>query len=113
MVSAGEPLNPEVIEAFRGALGLEICDGYGQTETGQVTGNLVGEQVRDGSMGRPAAGFELGSSDGELQLRPASCPTFFTRYLDGEPSRASGGRRATSSPRTATATSGTRGGATT
>src|SRR5436190_9867374 len=39
MVSAGEPLNPEVIDAFRDALGTEISDGYGQTETGQVTGN--------------------------------------------------------------------------
>src|SRR4029078_183313 len=42
MVSAGEALNPEVIETFRDALGLDICDGYGQTETGQVSGNLVG-----------------------------------------------------------------------
>src|SRR5436190_13036382 len=53
MVSAGEPLNPEVIAAFRAALGLEIADGYGQTETGQVTGNLIGEPIHDGSMGRP------------------------------------------------------------
>ena len=85
MVSAGEPLNPEVIEAFREALGLDICDGYGQTETGQLTGNQVGEQVRDGSMGKPLPGFEVRISDGELQLHPPSCPTFFTRYLDGEP----------------------------
>jgi acetyl-CoA synthetase len=85
MVSAGEPLNPEVIEVFREALGLEICDGYGQTETGQVTGNLVGEQVRDGSMGKPLPGFQVRIADGELQLRRPSCPTFFSRYLDGEP----------------------------
>ena len=38
LVSAGEPLNPEVIEVFREALGLDIHDGYGQTETGQLTG---------------------------------------------------------------------------
>jgi acyl-coenzyme A synthetase/AMP-(fatty) acid ligase len=85
MVSAGEPLNPEVIEVFRGALGLDICDGYGQTETGQVTGNLVGEQVRDGSMGKPLPGLQVRVADGELQLRPPSCPTFFSRYLDAEP----------------------------
>src|SRR6476646_7783510 len=36
MVSAGEALNPEVIEVFRDGLGLDICDGYGQTETGHV-----------------------------------------------------------------------------
>ncbi|HEY7950739.1 MAG TPA: AMP-binding protein, partial [Solirubrobacterales bacterium] len=85
MVSAGEPLNPEVIEAFRAGLGLEICDGYGQTETGHVSGTLVGDEVRDGSMGRPLPGLEVRTLDGELQLRRASCPTFFSRYLDSEP----------------------------
>jgi acyl-coenzyme A synthetase/AMP-(fatty) acid ligase len=84
MVSAGEALNPEVIEAFRDALGLDICDGYGQTETGQVSGNLVGDEVRDGSMGRPLPGFEVRIIDGELEVRRESCPTFFSRYLDGE-----------------------------
>jgi acyl-coenzyme A synthetase/AMP-(fatty) acid ligase len=84
MVSAGEPLNPEVIEAFRAALGLEIADGYGQTETGQVTGNLEGEPVRDGSMGRPLPGIETRIADGELQIRVSTCPTFFSRYLDSE-----------------------------
>jgi acyl-coenzyme A synthetase/AMP-(fatty) acid ligase len=85
MVSAGEALNPEVIAAFREALGLAICDGYGQTETGHVSGNLVGEEVRDGSMGRPLPGFAVRIEEGELQVRRESCPTFFSRYLDGEP----------------------------
>jgi acetyl-CoA synthetase len=85
MVSAGEALNPEVIEIFRDAVGLEICDGYGQTETGHVTGSLVGEEVRYGSMGRPLPGFEVRIVDGELQVKRASCPTFFSRYLDAEP----------------------------
>ena len=73
-----------MLEAFRGALGLDICDGYGQTETGQVSGNLVGDEVRDGSMGRPLPGFEVRIVDGELEVRRESCPTFFSRYLDGE-----------------------------
>jgi acetyl-CoA synthetase len=85
MVSAGEPLNPEVIEVFRDATGLQIADGYGQTETGQVTGHRPGEGVRPGSMGRPLPGFEVRIEDGELRLRRDSCPTFFARYLDGEP----------------------------
>ena len=90
MVSAGEALNPEVIEAFREAVGLDIHDGYGQTETGHLTGNLADEPIRPGSMGRPLPGFELrvaGDSDAgaELQVRIASCPTFFSRYLDQEP----------------------------
>ena len=83
MVSAGEPLNPEVIAAFREETGLEVADGYGQTETGQVTGNLAREAVRPGSMGRPLPGFETRVREGELELRAPSCPTFFTGYLDG------------------------------
>ena len=84
MVSAGEPLDPETIAAFREATGLEPADGYGQTETGHVSGNLVGDPVRDGSMGRPLPGIETRIVEGELQLRAASSPTFFSRYLDGE-----------------------------
>jgi acyl-coenzyme A synthetase/AMP-(fatty) acid ligase len=84
MVSAGEPLDPETIGAWREATGLEPADGYGQTETGQVTANLVGDPVRLGSMGKPLPGIEVRISDGELQLRAASSPTFFSHYLDGE-----------------------------
>jgi acyl-coenzyme A synthetase/AMP-(fatty) acid ligase len=84
LVSAGEPLDPETIAAFREATGLEPADGYGQTETGHVTANLVGEPVRQGSMGKPLPGFETRIVEGELQLRAASSPTFFSRYLDGE-----------------------------
>jgi acetyl-CoA synthetase len=84
MVSAGEPLDPETIAAFREATGLEPADGYGQTETGQVTANLVAEPVRLGSMGRTLPGMETRIVEGELQLRATSSPTFFSRYLDGE-----------------------------
>jgi len=85
MVSAGEPLNPEVIEEFRDQTGLSIHDGYGQTETGHVTGSPVGAEVRAGSMGRPLPGIEVRVLDGELQIRPDTCPTFFSRYLNSEP----------------------------
>jgi len=84
MASAGEPLEAETIAAFREAMGVEPADGYGQTETGHVSGNLTGEPVRPGSMGRPLPGIETRIVDGELQLRAASSPTFFSRYLDGE-----------------------------
>jgi acyl-coenzyme A synthetase/AMP-(fatty) acid ligase len=84
MVSAGEPLEAETIGAFREALGLEPADGYGQTETGHISGNHVGATVRPGSMGKPLPGVETRIVDGELQLRAASSPTFFSRYLDGE-----------------------------
>ncbi len=85
LVSAGEPLNPEVMRAFREGLGLEIHDGYGQTETGALTGSLAGDKVRDGSMGKPLPGIELRIDEGELILRHASCPTFFSHYIGSEP----------------------------
>jgi acetyl-CoA synthetase len=84
MVSAGEPLETETIAAFREATGLEPADGYGQTETGHISGNLAGEPVRPGSMGKPLPGIETRIVDGELQLEAGSSPTFFSGYLDGE-----------------------------
>jgi acyl-coenzyme A synthetase/AMP-(fatty) acid ligase len=84
LVAAGEALNPEVLRAFREGTGLEIRDGYGQTETGQLTGMPVGEPVRPGSMGRPLPGVDLLVADGELVLAdPATDPTFFIGHLGG------------------------------
>jgi acyl-coenzyme A synthetase/AMP-(fatty) acid ligase len=86
LVSAGEPIEPEVIRLFRERLGLPIADGYGQTETGAIAGIRPGEDdpSRDGSMGRPLPGIVTRvSEEGELQLRADSSPTFFERYLDG------------------------------
>jgi acyl-coenzyme A synthetase/AMP-(fatty) acid ligase len=85
-VAAGEALNPEVLRAFHEATGIDIRDGYGQTETGQLTGMPLGHPVRPGSMGRALPGVELVVEDGELVLRdPASDPTFFVGHLDGTP----------------------------
>jgi acyl-coenzyme A synthetase/AMP-(fatty) acid ligase len=87
MVAAGEALNPEVLTVFADGLGLQIRDGYGQTETGQLTGVPAGGEVRPGSMGRPLPGIALDVDDGELVLTdPTSDPTFFVGYLDGTPS---------------------------
>ena len=58
-VSAGEPLNPEVIRAWREATGLTIRDGYGQTETILLVGNFPGVPVRPGSMGLPMPGHRV------------------------------------------------------
>ena len=83
MISAGEPLNPEVIRLFRKRMGLAIGDGYGQTETGPVTGMRPDEDdpARDGSMGRPLPGIEARVINGELQVRPDSVPSFFSHYI--------------------------------
>ena len=86
LVAAGEALNPEVIRAFQEATGLEIRDGYGQTETGQLTANPLDQPVRPGSMGRPLPGVDLRVQDGELVLGdPSTDPTFFVGYVDGGP----------------------------
>jgi acetyl-CoA synthetase len=84
LVAAGEALNPEVLRVWKDATGVEVRDGYGQTETGQMTGNLAGEPARPGSMGRPLPGVKLWVDDGELVADPATVPTFFRGYL-GEP----------------------------
>jgi acyl-coenzyme A synthetase/AMP-(fatty) acid ligase len=88
LVAAGEALDPGVLGAWHEATGLWIRDGYGQTETGQLTGMPLGTPARPGSMGRPLPGVGLQVVDGELVLDPATDPTFFLRYL-GE-KRASG-----------------------
>jgi acyl-coenzyme A synthetase/AMP-(fatty) acid ligase len=85
LVAAGEALNPEVLGAWREATGLDIRDGYGQTETGQLTGAPLGEPVRPGSMGRPLPGVAVRVDDGELVADPTTIPTFFARYLGDEP----------------------------
>ncbi len=58
-VAAGEPLNPEVIERVKEAWGITIRDGFGQTETTLQVGNFPGAEVKPGSMGRPAPGYEI------------------------------------------------------
>ncbi|MHB8241238.1 MAG: AMP-binding protein [Solirubrobacteraceae bacterium] len=81
-VAAGEALNPEVLRAWKDATGLEIRDGYGQTETGQMTGTPHDVAARPGSMGRALPGMGLSIVDGELTVDPATVPTFFLGYLD-------------------------------
>jgi acyl-coenzyme A synthetase/AMP-(fatty) acid ligase len=87
LVAAGEALNPEVLRAWQEASGLAIRDGYGQTETGQLTGNPPGVPPRPGSMGLALPGVRLSVQDGELLVDPASVPTFFLGYLGEQPHR--------------------------
>ncbi|MEU0269251.1 AMP-binding protein [Nocardioides sp. NPDC006303] len=100
-ISAGEPLNPEVISQVQQAWGLTIRDGFGQTEMTATVANSPGQPVRPGSMGRPLPGVPVvlvdpiegtvieGPGEGELCLdlghdlssRPA---TLMTEYRDDE-----------------------------
>jgi acyl-coenzyme A synthetase/AMP-(fatty) acid ligase len=70
VVSAGEPLNPEVIRAFHDATGLTIRDGYGQTETILLIGNAPGVPVKPGAMGLPTPGHHVEIIDEQGQPLP-------------------------------------------
>ena len=66
--SAGEPLNPEVIERVRAAWGTTIRDGFGQTETTAQVANPPGLPVKPGSMGLPLPGCPVVLVDLEGQV---------------------------------------------
>ncbi|EAU65965.1 acyl-CoA synthetase [Stigmatella aurantiaca] len=66
-VSAGEPLNPEVIDSWKAATGLHIREGYGQTETVVVVGMFPALEPRVGSMGKPSPGFTVSVIDEQGQ----------------------------------------------
>jgi acyl-coenzyme A synthetase/AMP-(fatty) acid ligase len=91
MVAAGEALNPEVLRAWREATGLDIRDGYGQTETGQLTGAPPALAARPGSMGKALPGIALRVEQGELTADPRTVPTFFLGYLGEQVRRGADG----------------------
>ncbi|HEX6747180.1 MAG TPA: AMP-binding protein [Longimicrobium sp.] len=94
-VSAGEPLNPEVIERVRQAWGLTIRDGYGQTETTAQIGNPPGQPLKAGSMGRPLPGYRVAlldadgneAEEGEIALRLDPPPLGLMRGYLNDPAR--------------------------
>jgi acyl-coenzyme A synthetase/AMP-(fatty) acid ligase len=68
--SAGEPLNPEVSSAWKKGTGLEIREGWGQTETTLILSTLVGEKVKYGAIGRVLPGFQVAIADDLGQQLP-------------------------------------------
>lgn len=90
-VSAGEPLNPEVIDQVERAWGLTLRDGYGQTETTALIANPPGQPVKSGSMGRPLPGYAIvlrdpegrPAQEGEICIDLTQRPVSLMRaYLD-------------------------------
>ncbi len=65
MTTAGEALNPEVFRQFEAATGLQIMEGFGQTETTCAVANLVGTKARLGSMGKPAPLYKVALLDAD------------------------------------------------
>ncbi len=80
--SAGEPLNPEVIDEVQQGWGLTIRDGFGQTETTAQLANSPGQPIKPGSVGRPLPGYDLvlidpdgnETNEGEIALRLSPRP---------------------------------------
>ncbi|MEV4945537.1 AMP-binding protein [Streptomyces sp. NPDC053755] len=97
VVAAGEPLNPEVIEAVRRAWGVTIRDGFGQTETAVQVSNSPGQRLKEGSMGRPSPGFRVTLVDpvsgrpdvdeGEICIDLSNDPVGLMTGYHGDPER--------------------------
>ena len=91
LVSAGEPLNPEVIERVRAAWNITIRDGFGQTENVLLLGNFPGQPVHPGAVGRPSPGHHVvlldadgsESDDGEISMKCRPRPSsLMSGYLN-------------------------------
>lgn len=91
-VSAGEPLNREVIDIFKAAFDLSVRDGYGQTENTLLLGVMKDMEEKPGSMGKPTPGNEVDVIDEEGQpVSPGvvgdiavkrDCPALFKAYYN-------------------------------
>jgi acetyl-CoA synthetase len=94
LLSAGEPLNPEVIEQVRRHWGITIRDGYGQTELPLAIGNVPGMPVKLGSMGLPLPGVPIElvdpvtgqpADEGEICVSLARRPMSLMTGYQGDP----------------------------
>jgi len=98
MTTAGEALNPEVFKQFKAATGLEIMEGFGQTETTLAIANLYGTTPKIGAMGKASPQFDIDVVDpdgnsvatgevGEIVIhtdKEVPCGLFKEYYLDSE-----------------------------
>ena len=86
MTTAGEALNPEVYRQFEKATGLQILEGFGQTESTMIIGNMVGKPHKIGSMGKPAPIYDvhLVDSDGN-EVKTSESGEIVINVKDGAP----------------------------
>ncbi|MBQ8606064.1 MAG: AMP-binding protein [Clostridia bacterium] len=86
MTTAGEALNPEVYKQFEKATGLQIIEGFGQTESTMIIGNLVGAGHKIGSMGKPAPIYDVDIVDPDGNSVPdGETGEIVVRTKDGAP----------------------------
>ena len=86
MTTAGEALNPEVYRQFEKATGLQILEGFGQTESTMIIGNMVGKPHKIGSMGKPAPIYDvkLVDADGN-EVKTSESGEIVINVKDGAP----------------------------
>ncbi|XP_026560054.1 acyl-coenzyme A synthetase ACSM4, mitochondrial-like [Pseudonaja textilis] len=93
--TGGEPMNPEVVSQWKKQTGLQLYEGYGQTEVGMITANQKGKPVKLGSMGTAAPPYEVQivDEDGKIlphgqegdiaiRIKPKRPFSFFSHYVD-------------------------------
>ncbi|MGN1188812.1 MAG: AMP-binding protein, partial [Candidatus Ornithospirochaeta sp.] len=86
MTTAGEALNPEVAMQFEKATGLEIMEGFGQTETTLTVGNLRGSKIKLGSMGKPSPGYKVKIVDPDgVEVAPGETGEIVVDISKGSP----------------------------
>nr|XP_056722583.1 acyl-coenzyme A synthetase ACSM3, mitochondrial-like [Euleptes europaea] len=94
-LSGGEPMNPETMEEWKAQTGLDIQEGYGQTETTMLCATLTGMKVKPGFMGKPSPPFDVqiidehgnrlpSGEEGDIAVRikPNRPLGLFTGYVD-------------------------------
>ncbi|XP_063790506.1 acyl-coenzyme A synthetase ACSM3, mitochondrial [Pseudophryne corroboree] len=104
-VSAGEPLNPQVMEQWKTSTGLDIYEGYGQTETVLICGTFKGMKCKPGSMGKASPAYDVQITDndgnilapdqeGDISIRISPIKPFclFSQYT-GDPEKTASTRR--------------------
>ena len=86
MTTAGEALNPEVAMQFKKSTGLEIMEGFGQTETTLTVGNFRGTKVKLGSMGKPSPQYKVKIVDPDgVEVAPGETGEIVIDIRDGAP----------------------------
>ncbi len=86
MTTAGEALNPEVYRQFERATGLQILEGFGQSESTMIIGNLTGAPHKIGSMGKPAPIYDVDLFDADGHPVPVGeTGEIVIRVADGAP----------------------------